>query len=148
MSQRPPAKPEAWGRWSGPRPPSPAGDNSTPLDNSKVIFSRSIVRQFRWHHTVVPSLCFTAAPAHRFTIPQPSHSRFVKIPKPRFPELSNFGSPPAEPEDFLWINRMPNRCVGRHRRAEKFGPPLSEIRADLSAGTFAQSRLVHRGVSE
>jgi hypothetical protein len=39
-SQRPPAKPEAWRRWSGPWPLGPAGGTSLPLHNPRVISSR------------------------------------------------------------------------------------------------------------
>ena len=103
-SQRPPAKPEAWQRWSGPRPHSPAGDDSTSLPNPCVISSRFSTRKFRTSRIFIRLLCFTTAPDFA-----PLHSRrhdsdrHSLSPPPTLPELSNFRSPPAEPEDFLWI---------------------------------------------
>ena len=47
LSQRPPAKPEAWGRWSGPRPPM---GRRTPLANVSIVgfcSSQRISQSFR-----------------------------------------------------------------------------------------------------
>ena len=59
MSQRPPAKPEAWQRWSGPRPLGPAGDCSAPFNLPHVIGSRSRTRKSLLHRAFIRPLCFS-----------------------------------------------------------------------------------------
>jgi len=59
FSQRPPAKPEAWQRWSGPRPLGPAGDCSAPFNLPHVIGSRSRTRKSLLHRAFIRPLCFS-----------------------------------------------------------------------------------------
>ena len=61
-----------------------------------------------------PLPAFFASPVRESTSPvrlQPTKpaqcsSRHRHYPPHTIPEPSNFGSPPAEPEDFLWINKV------------------------------------------
>lgn len=145
-SQRPPAKPEAWGRWRGPRPHGPAGDVSQSLPNPCISDVRPRTRIFQRVRSFPYLVRFTIHAAHttepRYNLRLPKSF----TPPPTIPEASNCWSPPAEPEHFLWINQdglressanLPpeSRGAGVRVRARQHGklefPPLRvTIQAD------------------
>ena len=104
VSQLPPAKPEAWQRWSGSKPRSPSGDDSS------VCYR--ITPQIWQHGMTLRTNCGADRPPHVACRQSPHSCHLFIIQTPvtsqavldRIPEPSNFESPPAEPEDFLWIN--------------------------------------------
>ena len=104
LCQRPPAKPEAWERWGGPRPLIIL--DRTSLARSCIISSRSYIRSLCSFRVFIRSVCFAPAlsvrPRNQLLTRASVHHSYhhVRSPPPIFPELSNYGSLPGKAGGF------------------------------------------------